>query len=72
MNSIVSCMAKTDNFEEGEIRCIAPENPPTIKNIESWDGILRNKQPVYGDFGIDKDRNRYWFTNKDGWRKITP
>lgn len=61
--------ADVSDFEDGEIRCISPLNPPIITEVETWDGILKVKQPVQMDLGMNKNREVFCFVN-DKWEPI--
>jgi hypothetical protein len=63
-------LADTSDFEESEIRCLAPLNPVPYSRIEEWDGILRKKAPIHGDLGINKERKIFWYTMNSGWKNI--
>lgn len=63
-------LAITDDFEEDEIRCLNPRNPPNMSNIDTWDGILDKKEPIHADLGINKNKDIFYFQSDGKWRKI--
>lgn len=62
--------AITDDFKEDEIRCLNPKNPLPIKKLNEWDGILEVKEPIHGDYGMNKNREIFWRTSKGEWKPI--
>lgn len=61
----------TSDFSEGEIRCLYAENPVSYSELfeGKWDGKLKKNEPIDGDYGINKEREVFWYVGNE-WKSI--
>lgn len=62
--------AIVEDFSENEVRCINPKNPLPIIELNKFDGILEPKNPIHGDYGMNKEREIFWYTSSGIWKPI--